>query len=82
MPKAPPPITSPPPVPGQVYDATAPGSGDAQSASGTIYDASGGSGSEAWPKIQEAGAIDPGTGKVKGGWPGNGTSDGGKWKQA
>jgi len=82
MPKAPDPITSPPPVPGQPYSATAPGRPEDQVDSGTIYDASGGPGSgDSWPKIQEAGAADMATGKVTGGWPGNGASSDGGWTQ-
>jgi len=82
MPQAPDPITSPPPLPFQAYDATAPGAPEDQVASGTIYDAAGGPGSgDPWPKIQEAGAAGP-DGRVTGGWPDNGAanSDGG-WTQ-
>ena len=81
MAKAPSPITSPPPVPGQPYDAGSAYPGDdGQSVSEHVYDAKGGSGADPWPKINEGGAIDTSTGKIKGGWPGNGASDGGKWK--
>jgi hypothetical protein len=83
MAKAPEPITSPPPVPGQPYDATVSGPGrPSQSAPTQVYDADGGSASaEAWPKIQEAGAANWATGHIDGGWPGNGTSDAAAWKQ-
>ena len=53
---------------------------DGQSVPEHVYDAKGGSGSDPWPKVNEGGAIDTSTGKVSGGWPGNGASDGGKWE--
>jgi hypothetical protein len=83
MPAVPDPITSPPPVPGQPYDAQASGAAQAsQSAPEQVYDADGGSGSsEPWPKIQDGGAADWSSGRTGGGWPSDGTSDGGKWKQ-
>ena len=80
MAQAPSPITSPPAQPWQPYDATAGGRPEDQTEPETIYDGSGGSGNDPWPKVQEAGAADS-TGKVTGGWSGNGTSDGNVWKQ-
>jgi hypothetical protein len=81
MPDAPDPITSPPAQPWQPWD---PGaayiSDDGQSVAEHVYDAKGGSGADPWPKVNEGGAIDPATGKVSGGWPGNGTSSAGPWK--
>ena len=76
MAKAPAPITSPPPVPGQPYSASASGPANPSQSSPTqVYDADGGSAAgEAWPKIQEAGAADWSSGQISGGWPGNGTS--------
>ncbi len=83
MPQVPSPVTSPPAQPFQPYDATAPGTGDAQSDATTIYDSAGGGGRGGqWVKVQEGGAADPATGRVTGGWASDGTSDGGKWKQA
>lgn len=82
MANAPDPITSPPAVPGQPYDASAPGiGGDGQSTPTQVYAADGGSGANPWPKVQEAGAASWDNGQITGGWPGNGTSDGGAWKQ-
>lgn len=81
MAKAPAPVTSPPPVPGQPYDAAAPGTGDAQSGAEHVYDAAG-STAGAWVKVQEGGAADFRTGQVTGKWPGNGTSSAGPWRQA
>lgn len=82
MADAPDPITSPPAQAGQPYSAQASGPGrPSQSAPTQVYDADGGSGADPWPKIQEAGAADWSTGRITGGWPGNGTSDGGAWKQ-
>lgn len=83
MPDAPNPITSPPRVPGQPYDATAPGGGDAQTSAETIYNAAGGPGSaEPWVKVRDGGAADMSSGASRpGSWPGDGASDGGKWKQ-
>jgi hypothetical protein len=81
MPYAPKPITSPPALPWQPHDASSVSIGDdGQSAPEHVYDAKGGSGSDPWPKVNEGGAIDVSTGKVSGGWPGNGASSGGKWK--
>jgi hypothetical protein len=83
MPAAPDPITSPPAVPGQPYSAQDSGPAqESQSAHEHVYDADGGHGSgDPWPKIQDAGAADMNTGRVTGGWPDDGTSDGGAWKQ-
>ncbi len=77
MSKAPDPITAPP-SPNGPYDATAPGTGDAQSDSEHVYDAAG---NPEWVKVQEGGACDM-SGRITGAWPGNGTSDAGAWKQA
>lgn len=82
MASAPDPITSPPDVPGQPYDATASGPAQAsQSGSGQVYGKDGWPGPEAWPKIQDGGAANMATGETHGGWPSDGTSDGGAWKQ-
>lgn len=83
MPKVPAPITSPPPVPGQPYDAQVSGPArPSQSVPEQVYDADGGSGSsDPWPKIQDGGAADLSSGRAQGGWPPDGTSDGSKWKQ-
>ena len=83
MANAPDPITSPPALSWQPYDATAPGAAEDQAAPATIYepvagDAAGGP----WRKIQEAGAADWATGKVTDGWPGDGASASGAWTQA
>lgn len=83
MADVPDPVTSPPALGFQPYDATAPGSSDAQSNPATVYNAAGGSGSgDPWPKVQEGGAADFRTGRVTDGWPGNGASSAGPWKQA
>lgn len=77
------PVTSPPALPWQPYDATAPGTGDDQSASATIYDpVPGDAAGGPWAKVQEGGAADWRTGRVTDGWPGNGTSSAGPWRQA
>lgn len=83
MASAPDPITSPPDVPGQPYDATASGgsSHGTQSDPEGVYDAAGWPDAEAWPKIQDGGAADMASGRIQGGWPSDGTSDGGAWKQ-
>ena len=81
MADAPDPITSPPAQPWQPYDAAAVSIGDdGQSVSAQVYAAKGGSGADPWPKVNEGGAIDMNSGKVSGGWPGNGTSSDGGWK--
>lgn len=81
MAKAPSPITSPPSVPGQPYNASAPGAPEDQTAATTIYDAVGGPGAaEPWVKVQDGGACGP-DGTASGNWPGNGTSSDGGWKQ-
>jgi hypothetical protein len=82
MADAPKPITSPPAQPWQPYDACAPGAAEDQTAPTTIYDAAGStSGSEPWVKVQEAGACSMEGETAGGDWPGDGTSDGGAWKQ-
>lgn len=81
MPDAPAPITSPPAQPWQPHDPSADYPGDGgQSVAEHVYDAKGGSGDDPWPKVNEGGAADWQTGKVTGGWPGNGTSSAGPWK--
>jgi hypothetical protein len=81
MPDAPDPVTSPPAQPFQPWDPSSAYPGDdGQSTPEHVYDAKGGPGSaDPWPKIQEGGAADA-SGKVSGGWPGNGTSSAGPWK--
>lgn len=83
MASAPDPITSPPPVRGQPYDASVQGPADAsQSEPVQVYDAGGGHASaDPWPKVQAGGAADWRTGHVTNKWPGNGTSSEGPWKQ-
>lgn len=82
MADAPRPITSPPALPWQPYDATAPGAAEDQTAPTTIYDAAGGPGGrEPWVKIQDGGACTPEGMAVAGDWPSNGTSSDGGWKQ-
>lgn len=81
MADAPDPITSPPAQPWQPYDPSAVSIGDdGQSVSGQVYNAKGGSGADPWPKVTEGGAADMSSGKVAGGWPGNGSSSAGPWK--
>lgn len=81
MASAPKPITSPPPLPWQPYDATADGSGGDQTAATTIYDPAGGNdGGGPWVKIKCAGAAD-GSGASTEAWPGNGASGNGGWTQ-
>lgn len=83
MPKAPSPITSPPPVPGQPYSASAAGSNDQdQTASEHVYDAAGGPGAaEPWVKVQDGGHANPDGSVQSGAWPGNGASSDGGWGQ-
>ena len=82
MPDAPNPITSPPRVPGQPYNAQASGAAEDQTDSTTIYDGVGGQGAaEPWVKIQEAGACGSNGEATADTWPGNGASDDGPWKQ-
>ena len=82
MADAPHPITSPPRVPGQPYDATRSGAAEDQTAATTIYNAVGGSGAaEPWVKIQDGGAADSSGRAAAGAWPGNGDSSDGGWKQ-
>ena len=82
MADAPRPITSPPALPWQPYDAQAPGAAEDQTAPTTIYDAvPGDAAGGPWRKIQEAGACGPQGMTIAGDWPGDGTSDGSAWKQ-
>lgn len=83
MADAPKPITSPPALPWQPYDATAGGAPEDQTAPETIYDAAGSTGgAEPWVKIQDGGAADWQTGKATAEkWPSDGTSDGSAWQQ-
>jgi hypothetical protein len=76
MPDAPRPITSPPAQSFQPWDANAPGTED-DTATPDVY----GANSPDWPKVQDGGAADWSSGKITGGWPGNGASDGGAWEQ-
>lgn len=83
MPRVPAEVTSPPPQSFQPYDACA-GAGvpNDQSASGTVYNSAGGPGSgDPWPKVQEGGAASMTTGEPGGGWPDNGASGDGGWRQ-
>jgi len=82
MPNAPKPITSPPPVTGQPYDATAPGAAEDQTAPTTIYDAAPGDTlGGPWRKIQDGGACNADGTATAGDWPANGASSDGGWKQ-
>lgn len=83
MPDVPSPVTSPPRVPGQPYDARVSGAEDAsQSTPAAVYAGTGGSGAaEPWPKVQDGGSADFRTGRVTGTWPTDGSSDGSTWKQ-
>ena len=83
MPSVPSPITSPPSVPGQPYDSTTEGPAQgSQSAQTHVYDGAGGSGSGTpWVKVQDGGKADWNSGQTQGGWPDDGASDGGAWKQ-
>lgn len=83
MPDAPDPITAPPALPWQPYDATAPGAPEDQTEPTTIYDAVGGSGRDGhpWVKIQDGGASNAQGLTTAGEWPGNGDSTDGGWKQ-
>jgi hypothetical protein len=82
MPSAPEPVTSAPPVPGQPYDATAPGTDDTAPGPEHTYDGNTIGGKDGgWVKIRDAGKADMATGALTGGWPGDGTSDGRAWKQ-
>ncbi|HXJ26520.1 MAG TPA: hypothetical protein VNH17_12505 [Streptosporangiaceae bacterium] len=85
MPRVPSPVTSPPSPPGQPYNAAAPGGDDEQCEPGTIYDETGenedAAGGGPWVKTPDGGAADFQTGRVTGaGWPGNGASSAGPWK--
>ena len=82
MADAPKPVTSPPALPWQPYDATAPGAAEDQVTPATIYDPVGGdSAGGPWRKIQDAGAAGSQGEAVADSWPGNGTSTDGGWKQ-
>lgn len=82
MADAPKPITSPPALPWQPYDATAPGAAEDQVVATTIYDAvAGDAAGGPWRKIQDGGAAGPRGEAVADAWPGNGTSSDGGWKQ-
>ncbi len=81
MADAPSPITSPPSLPWQPYDATQGGAGEDQTAATTIYDAVPGDSGGPWRKIQDGGAATPEGGAIAGDWPANGTSDAGMWRQ-
>ncbi len=82
MPDAPDPVTSPPALPWQPYDATAPGASEDQVKPTTIYDAvPGDSAGGPWRKIQDGGAAGSQGEAVADAWPGNGASSGDAWKQ-
>jgi hypothetical protein len=82
MADAPSPITSPPALPWQPYDATASGAAEDQVVATTIYDSvAGDSGGGPWRKIQDGGAADSSGRASAGAWPGNGASSDGGWKQ-
>lgn len=81
MPQAPDPITSPPPLPWQPYDAAAPEESESQVDAETIYDenSEGMSRANPWRKLADGGAADP-SGRSLGTWPGNGSSSDGGWR--
>lgn len=81
MPQAPNPITSPPPLPYQPYDAAAPEESESQVDAETVYDANseGTSSDNPWKKLADGGAADS-EGRSLGTWPGNGTSSSAPWK--
>jgi hypothetical protein len=79
MPQAPDPITSPPPLPWQPYDATAPEEEGSQTGPLDVYDGNGMTGSNPWKKLADGGAIDA-SGRSLGTWPDNGDSSAGPWK--
>lgn len=81
MPDGPAPITGTPMLPYQPYDATAEGTSDTAQGAGSVYDGNPGSDPTGWAKLKDGGAVDMSTGKITGGWPDNGTSDGSGWKQ-
>jgi len=82
MPDAPNPITSPPALAWQPYDASAPGAAEDQTAPTTIYDAvPGDSAGGPWRKIQDGGACDSSGRASAESWPDNGASSDGGWRQ-
>lgn len=81
MPQVPEPITSPPPLPWQPYDAADPEEQESQVDAETVYDeVSEGPRANPWRKLADGGAADP-SGRSKGYWPPNGQSNtAGPWK--
>lgn len=81
MPQAPDPITSPPPLPWQPYDAAAPEESESQVDSESVYDqnAEAPYSGNPWKKLADGGAADA-SGRSLGTWPGNGSSVAGPWK--
>ena len=81
MPQAPAPITAAPSLAYQPWDASEEGTVDTAPGPTQVYDGNDGADPTGWVKIKDGGAADMSTGKISGGWPGNGASDGSAWKQ-
>ena len=81
MPNVPAPVQGTPSLPYQPWDATEEGTADTAPGPGMVYDGNGGSDGTGWVKIKDGGSADMSSGKVTGGWPDNGASDGSAWKQ-
>lgn len=81
MPQAPDPITSPPPLPWQPYDAAAPEEEESQLGPLDVYDGNGSApySGNPWKKLADGGAADA-SGRSQGTWPGNGDSSAGPWR--
>ena len=74
------PIEAMPDLSWQPYDATKGGSSPGASEQEHVYDGNQGADGTGWEKLSDGGAMDM-SGKVSGGWPGNGSSDGSAWTQ-
>jgi hypothetical protein len=81
MPQVPAPVEGTPNLPYQPYDASAEGTSDTAPGPGQVYDGNSGADPTGWEKLRDGGAADMSSGRVTGGWPDNGTSDGSAWKQ-
>lgn len=81
MPDAPNPITSPPALPWQPYNAAAPEEQESSADAETVYDelSEGGGNGNPWHKVADGGASNP-AGVSQGTWPGNGASGDGGWQ--
>lgn len=74
------PVTANPDLPWQPYEATKEGNSPAAEVQGRVYDGNQGADATGWQKLVDGGAMGM-NGKLTGGWPGNGTSDGSAWTQ-